>query len=147
MQWKYRTHRAGSKEPIEKTKDKHQIEKSTSKLRANDMYRIKRVYDILPCVWLVLLQRWSFPRFLCVTRGSLSNWIKVLHTISYSSFLSIYNLSLAQINPNGWIMLLNLAILSREIGFELEDNGIRAMYCIKRKWLDVGHAYISTISK
>lgn len=61
-------------------------------------------------------------------------------------FLSIYDLSLAQINPNWWRTLLSMTVIIGELGFKLEETEIWVMYCVKKNQVDEGRAYVSTIS-
>lgn len=61
-------------------------------------------------------------------------------------FLNSYDMTLAQINTNRWRTLLNLVVVSRELGYELEEGELHTMYCIKRNRVDKGKMYISVIT-
>lgn len=61
-------------------------------------------------------------------------------------FLYTYDLSLAQINPNGRRTLLSLVIVNEELGYKLEEGELRAIYCIKKSEVNEVKVYISAIT-
>lgn len=53
-----------------------------------------------------------------------------------SHVLNIFDINLAQVNPNGWGTLIWFSVVVGEHGMDLMSDKIKYMYCLKRNDLD-----------
>lgn len=57
-------------------------------------------------------------------------------------FLKSKGLAPNQLNPNSWIILLSLYVVSLELGIELRVPKLKNMYIIKKNGVNEGRIYV-----